>query len=87
MTLSRPSAFSTLRKLIEVSARGINPGDIEACLLKQDAYTMHRPVRKHFPMNPYNVTNVMDVWECDLVVVQTLGKYNNYKYLLKVIDV
>ena len=30
----------------------------------------------------------MDVWECDLVDVQSLGKYNEgYKYILTVIDV
>ena len=62
--------------------------DIEAWLLNQYAYTLHRPVRKRFPRNLYNVTNVMDVWECDLVDVQTPGKYNdNYKYLLAVLDV
>jgi hypothetical protein len=31
---------------------------------------------------------MMDVWECDLVDVQALGKYNdNFKYILSVIDV
>ena len=89
---ARPSTFSTLRKLVAASkansARGTKPGDIEAWLLKKDTNTMHRPVQKRFLRNPYNVTNVMDVWECDLVDVQPLGKYNdNYKYLLTVIDI
>ena len=36
----------------------------------------------------YSVTNVMDVWECDLVDVRSLGKYNDsHKYILTVIDV
>jgi hypothetical protein len=62
--------------------------DIEAWLLKQDAYTMHRPVRKRFPRNPYSVNNIMDMWECDLVDVQSHAKYNDgYRYLLTVIDV
>ena len=34
-----------------------------AWLERQDAYTLHKPVRKHFPRNPYIVTNAMDVWE------------------------
>ena len=39
-----------------------------------------------FPRNPYTVTNVMDVWECDLMDMQSLSKYNDkYKYLLSVI--
>jgi transposase InsO family protein len=63
-------------------------GDIEDWLLKQDAYTMHRPVRKRFPRNPYSVDNIMDVWDCDLVDAQSLAKYNDgYRYLLTVIDV
>ena len=48
---------------------------------------MHRPVRKGFPSNPYTVTNVMDVWECDLMDMQSLSKYNdNYNHLLSVSD-
>ena len=66
---ARPSAFTTLRRLVQFqrqkSARGRKPGDIEAWFLKQGAYVMHRPVRKCFPRNSYSVTNVMDVWECD----------------------
>jgi hypothetical protein len=49
---------------------------------------MHRPLRKPFPRNPYNVTNVMDVWECDLVDFHVYARYNdNYRYVLSVIDV
>jgi transposase InsO family protein len=57
-------------------------------LKTEDACTMHRPVRKHFPRNPYAVNNVNDVWELDLMDVQNLAKYNDkFKYLLSVIDV
>ena len=36
----------------------------------------------------YTVDNIMDNWECDLVGVQVLTKYNDgIKYLLSVIDV
>jgi len=55
---------------------------------KQDAYTLHRQVRKRFPRNPYSVNNILDVFECDLVDVQALSKHNDgHKYLLTVIDV
>ena len=48
---------------------------------------MHRQM-KRFPRNPYSVTNVMDVWECDLVDIQSVVKFNdNHKYILTVIDV
>ena len=85
--LARPTAFSTLRKL-GVAAKNIKLDDVRDWLEKQDAYTLHRPVRKRFARNPYTVNNVMDVWECDLVDVRALGRFNdNYKYILSVIDV
>jgi len=62
--------------------------DIKKWLEKQDAYTLHRPVRKRFHRNLYNVTNIDDVWECDLIDVQGLSKYKaGVRYLLTVIDV
>jgi len=73
---SSPSGFSTLPKLRAAegaeSKKGKpqSVGTIKAWLEEQDAYTLHRPVRKRFDRNPYNVINVMDVWECDLLDVQ-----------------
>ena len=86
---SKPSAFSSLKKLQKAAKEiGKKPGDIRSWLEKQDAYTLHRPLRKRFPRNPYTVNNIMDVWECDLIDVQALGKLNdNHKYLLTAIDV
>jgi len=70
-----PAGFSTLRKLraAEVAESRTKKvklqsvGSTKAWLEEQDAYTLHRPVRKRFARNPYTVTNVMDVWECDLL--------------------
>jgi len=45
-------------------------------------------VRKRFARNPITVTNVGDVWECDLLDVESYAKYNdNFRYILSVIDV
>jgi len=88
---ARPTAFSTLRKLgvaVKKKKNNIKLDDIRDWLENQDAYTLHRPIRKRFARNPYTVKNVMDLWECDLVDVRDLGKLNdNYKYILSVIDV
>ena len=89
---SKPSAFSTQQKLqnaVEQStSKQKQKTDIKTWLLKQDAYTLHRPAQKRFHRNPYTVTNINDVWESDLVEVQGLSKYNDgIKYLLTVIDV
>ena len=60
---------------------------MKAWLEKQDAYTLHRSVKKRFARDPYSVNNVMDVWEWYLVDVRALGKYNDkYVYILSVID-
>ena len=54
----------------------------------EDAYTLHRQLRRKFPRNPYTVCKFFDVWESDLINVQAFGKFNNnYKILLAVIDV
>jgi hypothetical protein len=81
---ARPSAYSTLEKLVvAVKRKKKSAGDIRAWLERQDAYTIHRRVIRRFPHNPYSVNNVMDVWECDLVDVQALSKHNdNFKYIL-----
>ena len=89
---SKPSAFSTQQKLQKAVDQGTSKQkqktDIKTWLLKQDAYTLHRAVRKRFPRNPNTVSNINDVWESDLVDVQGLSKYNDgIKYLLTVIDV
>ena len=61
-------------------------GAIKARLEEQDAYMLHRPVRKYFARNPYTVSNVMKVWECDVLDFQAYVKYNDkYKYILSVI--
>ena len=81
--------FSTLDKLKRVAKKtGVaKPSEFKPWL-QQDAYTLHRPVRKRFPRNPFSVDNIMDVWECDLVDVQALSRHNDgVKYLLTVIDV
>jgi len=91
-----PAGFSTLPKLraAEVSETKTKKGKLQpvsstkAWLEEQDAYTLHRPVRKRFARNPYTVTNARDVWECDLLDVQSYAKYNdNSRYILSVIDV
>ena len=83
---ARPSAFSTAKNFRRRLGR--TKKSVRTWLEKQDAYTLHRQVRKRFPRNPYSVTNVMDVWKCDLLDVQSLGKFKDgHKYILTVIDV
>jgi transposase InsO family protein len=81
-----PAGFSSVAKLVR-SAK-TNKKHVEEWLSGEDTYTLHKPVRKRFPRNPYTVTNIDDVWELGLADLNALSKYNsNYKYLLNVIDV
>ena len=88
---AKPSALSTLHKLRHSANQaklGWKPSQIKTWLESQEAYTMHKQLRHRFARNPYTVNNILDVWECDLIDVRSLSKFNgNVKYLLTVIDV
>ena len=57
-------------------------------MIKQDAYTLHKPVRKHFKRRITFTTGIDDLWQPDLVDLSSISKYNDgYKFLLTVIDV
>ena len=82
---AKPSALSTLNKLEQAAKQsklGRKPSQIKSWLESQETYTMHRPLSHRFPRNPYTVNNIHDVWECDLIDVQSLSKFNeNFKSL------
>ena len=67
---ARPSACSNLTKFAKEVAKK-NKSDSRVRLEKQNGYTLHRPVRKRFARNPYNVNNVTELWECDLLEVSS----------------
>jgi len=89
---AKPTSFSTLNKLaaaaaVKTKTTKMTKKNLRAWLEKQDPYTLHRPIQRRFARNPYSVNNVMDVWECDLVDVRSLAKFNDkYKFILSVID-
>ena len=65
---------------VAVNKKNIKLDDIRDWLEKQEVYTLHRPIRKHFARKPYTVNNVMDVWECYLLDGRALVKFNdNFK--------
>ncbi|KAG8238789.1 hypothetical protein J437_LFUL018586 [Ladona fulva] len=37
-----------------------------------DAYTLHKPVRRKFARNRYQITNIDDLWQCDLIDMRNL---------------
>ena len=66
----------------------ISRNKIRSWLQKQDTYTLHKPVRYRFKRNRVIVGAIDEQWEADLVIMDSLSKYNNgFKYILTVIDV
>lgn len=56
-------------------------------LRTQDAYNLHRPVRKHFPRNRVYVCYKDQQFEVDLVDVGFVKQNDGFRYLLTCIDV
>ena len=56
-------------------------------LKKQEAYTLHYPVRRRFPRRPIIVRGPWEQFQADLVDLSSVKKQNKgYKFLLTVID-
>jgi len=66
------AGFGSAANLVKASKT--NKGAVEEWLSGQNTYTLHKPVRKMFPRNPYIVTNIDDVWEMDLADLSSLSK-------------
>ena len=78
----KPTAFSTLDKLAAAIPRK-NKSDVKAWLEYQDVYTMHRPASRRFLRNPYTVSNLMEVWESDILDMQSLPKCRGVESVLR----
>ncbi|XP_020296313.1 uncharacterized protein LOC109861181 [Pseudomyrmex gracilis] len=82
------AGYSSSGNLSRAAKPNYSRKDVVCWLCSQDAYTLHRPVQQKFPRLHYNVTNVDDHWEADLIELRNLRSYNDgYCYLLTVIDV
>lgn len=83
------ASFSGASKLLRVGRqKKISKVRTQQWLEEQDAYTKHKPVRHRFPRRIYNVRNIDDFWEADLVDLRAIKDYNDgYVYILVVIDV
>jgi hypothetical protein len=56
--------------------------------MKEDAYTLHKPMRRHFKRNRVIVGGIDQQWQMDLADMQSMQKFNDgYRYLLVCVDV
>ena len=62
-------------------------GNVKDFLIRQDVYTLHRPIRHRFRPRKIFTKGIHDLWEVDLVDMQSFSLYNDgVKYLLTCID-
>jgi transposase InsO family protein len=65
----------------------IGKKEVEEWLMKNDSFTLHRPVRYHFKRRPIEVRGLGCIYEIDLMDLPPLARANdNHRYLLNVID-
>ena len=58
-------------------------GDAKSWLIRQDAYTLHKPLRYRFRRRQIFTKGIHDLWQTDLVDMQSLSNYNDgVKFLL-----
>ena len=82
----RPSAYGGVGALKR--ATKLKQSEVKQWLSYQDAYTLHKPVRRTFSRRSIVVGGIDHQWQADLIDVQRLKKDNDsYSYLLTVIDV
>lgn len=83
-TASHPASFSSLDKLWKATGTKVPKKIVAEWLRGQDTYTLHKPRRVKFPRNRYLLSNIGDLWECDLAeFTETYSRENDgVKYLL-----
>ena len=83
-----PASFGGINNFRKHLDKKFTRKQIQDWMLKQDAYTLHKPVRKNFKRRITFTTGIDDLWQADLVDLSSISKYNDgYKFLLTVIDV
>jgi transposase InsO family protein len=61
---------------------------VEKWLPTQNAYSLHKPLRKKFPTRSYRTSGLNQLWQMDLMEMIPYARINKgYKYILTCIDV
>ena len=83
-TVTLPDSLSGARGLKRQSGRK----GVSEFLSKQDAYTLHKDVKRRFPRRKTLAFGIDDLWQGDLVDLSSLLRANDgYRYLFTCIDV
>ena len=81
-----PGSFGGVESLRRYTSK--SAGAVRKFLRGQDAYTLHKPIRRRFPRRRTYAKGINDLFQADLVEVGNISKYNDgYRYILTCIDV
>ena len=81
-----PGSFSGQRILSRYA--NTPTSDVSRYLMSQDAYTMHKPIRRRFPRRRTYAKGINDLFQVDLADMTNVAPYNdNHRYMLTCIDV
>lgn len=82
---AHPGSFGGVDKL---NRHFKNKQKIKKFLANQDAYTLHKPIRRKFTRRKTIVGGIDHQWQADLIDLQSLKKYNNgIGYILVAVDI
>ena len=85
-TASLPDSFGGVRGLKRRAHQ--RDSSVKDFLSKQDAYTLHKDIKRKFPRRKTIVLSVDDLWQTDLLDLSSLSRSNdNVRYLLTCVDV
>lgn len=86
-----PGAFSSAERLYQFVKKNydidVTRKKVVEWLRKQRTFTIHRSRRIRFKRNHYNISNIDDLWEMDLIDMQQYSWHNKgNRYIMAIID-
>jgi len=81
---TNPGSFGGIAPL----TRQTRSPNVKEWLSTQDAYTLHKPVRRVFPRRKTFAKGIDDLFQADLADMQNLSRFNDgYRFILTCVDV
>lgn len=71
------SAYAGGDSLLHATHKKFHAIEMTEWLESQNAHTLHKMVRHHFPRRSYTVLSPYEPWEADLADFKTLKTYND----------
>lgn len=82
-----PGSYAGASTFLRQPGNRFDRDEAEAWFRTQDAYTLHKDVRRRFPRRRTYAKGIDDLWQADLADMNSLANENDgHRYLLTVID-